>query len=268
MTITCKVTGEFAQHITCQLNEGQSVYADATKFRWKTTNVALETRLSVPGGKADAANQQAKSGGGGFLKAAMSTAVEVGKRALSGQSLAFQWFTPAGGSGLVSLAGDLPGQVRVLELDGSVGWRAESRAFICAESTVKYDIDFTGMMQGFRGKNGYIFENFTGDGTLVLGGGGTLLDLNPADYGGKIQVHGGAVVAFSDAVTFNVERVGALNASTLMTAAFGGSGLNLITLTGDGPVILQSTLHKEFEAQEEQEASGTSAVRQGLLGRI
>jgi hypothetical protein len=53
-----------------------------------------------------------------------------------------------------------------------------------------------------------------------------------------------------------------------MTAAFGGSGLNLITLTGDGPVILQSTLHKEFEDQEEQEASGTSAVRQGLLGRI
>jgi len=268
MTITAKVSGEFAQHITCQLNDGQSIYADAKKFRWKTTNVALETRLSVPGGKADAANQQAKSGGGGFLKAAMSTAVEVGKRALSGQSLAFQWFTPAGGSGLVSLAGDWPGQVRVIELDGTLGWRAESRAFVCAEASVKYDIDFTGMMQGFRSKNGYIFENFTGEGTLVLGGGGTLLDLNPADYGGKIQVHGGAVVAFSDAIAYNVERVGALNASTMMTAAFGGSGINLITLSGDGQVILQSTLHQEFESQEEQEASGNSPSRQGLLGRI
>jgi uncharacterized protein (AIM24 family) len=267
MTIKCKVSGEFAQHVTCQLDDGQSVYADATKFRWKTTNVKLETRLSTPGGKADDANQQAK-GGGGFLKAAMSTAVEVGKRALSGQSLAFQWFTPSGGSGLVSLAGDEPGQVRVLELDGSMGWRAESRAFVCAESTVKYDIDFSGLMLGHRARNGYIFENFTGVGTVVLGGGGTLLDLNPADYGGKIQVHGGAVVAFSDAVAFNVERVGALNASTIMTAAFGGSGLNLVTLTGDGPVILQSTLHREFEDEERGDASSSSPSRQGLLGRI
>ena len=135
MTIQCKVTGELAQHITCQLDDGQSIYADATKFRWKTTNVTLETRLSTPGGKADEANQQAKQGGG-FLKAAMATAVEVGKRALSGQSLAFQWFTPAGGSGLVSLAGDQPGQVRVLELSGGTGWRAESRAFILSINAI------------------------------------------------------------------------------------------------------------------------------------
>ena len=30
MTIACKVTGEFAQNITCQLDEGQSMFADAT----------------------------------------------------------------------------------------------------------------------------------------------------------------------------------------------------------------------------------------------
>lgn len=51
MTIACKVTGEYAQHITCQLDAGQSMFADATKFRWKTTNVTLETRLSTPGGR-------------------------------------------------------------------------------------------------------------------------------------------------------------------------------------------------------------------------
>ena len=268
MTITCKVTGEFAQNITCQLDAGQTMYADATKFRWKTTNVALETRLSVPGGKADTANKQAKEGGGGFLKAAMATATEVGKRALSGQSLAFQWFTPAGGSGLVAFAGDLPGQVRVIDLDGTTGWHAESRAFICAEATVNYDIDFSGLALGFRSRNGYIYEHFTGSGTVVLAGGGSLLELNPADYGGKIQVHGGAIVAYSDSVTFSVERVGAINASTMMTAAFGGSGLNLATLSGDGQVLLQSMLHKEFEEEDRQDASGSSSSRQGLLGRI
>ena len=194
------------------------------------------------------------------MKAAITTATEVGKRALAGQSLAFQWFTPGGGSGLVAFAGELPGQIRVIELDGTAGWRAESRAFICAEASVTYDISFSGFNLGRRSKQGYIFENFTGRGTLV--------ELNPAAYGGKLQVHGGAVVAFADSVAFNVERVGAFNAQTAMTAVFGGDGLNLITLTGDGPVILQSTLHREFEADEHQGESTANPMRQGLLGRL
>ena len=268
MAIATKITGEFAQNITCQLDAGQSIYADATKFRWKTTNVGIETRLSVPGGKADAANQQAQKGGGGFLKAALATAAEVGKRALSGQSLAFQWFTPSGGSGLVGFAGELPGQVKIIELDGSTGWRAESRAFICAESSVTYDIDFAGFTMGRRSKEGLIFEHFTGSGTVILGGGGSLLEMNPSSYGGKIQVHGGAVVAFADSVAFSVERVGALNAQTAMSAVFGGQGLNLITLSGDGPVILQSTLHREFESDEHHDEGVSNPLRGGILGQL
>ncbi len=268
MAIACKVTGEIAQNVTCQLDPGQSVFADATKFRWKTTNVSIETRLSVPGGRADGENQKAQPGGAGFLKAALATATEVGKRALAGQSLAFQWFAPAGGSGLVAFAGELPGQVRMIELDGTVGWRAESRAFICAESTVNFDIEFTGFTLGRRSREGLIFEHFTGDGTVILGGGGSLVELNPADYGGKIQVHGGAVVAFADSVSFGTERVGVLNAQTAMTAVFGGQGLNLVTLTGDGPVILQSTLHREFESEERHDEGTANPLREGLLGRF
>ena len=68
MAITCKVSGEFAQNITCQLDADQSMFADASKFRWKTTNVSIETRLSVPGGEADAANQEAKKSSDRELK--------------------------------------------------------------------------------------------------------------------------------------------------------------------------------------------------------
>jgi uncharacterized protein (AIM24 family) len=268
MTIASKVTGEIAQNVTCQLDSGQTLYADAMKFRWKTTNVSIETRLTTPGGKADAARQQSKQGSGGLLKAALATATEVGKRALAGQSLAFQWFSPSGGSGLVALAGELPGQMRVIELDGTTGWKAESRAFVCAESSVAYDIDFTGLNLGRRSKEGLIFEHFTGEGTLIIGGGGSLVELNPASYGGKIQVHGGAVVGFADSVTFGVERIGALNAQTVMSAVFGGQGINLVTLTGDGPVLLQSTLHREFEGEEKHDDRASNPLRDGLLGRI
>lgn len=263
MSVTCKVEGEYSQLITCQLDAGQSVYADATKFRWKTTNVSMETRLTTPGGKADQARQESQQGGG-FLKAALATATEVAKRAVAGQSLAFQWFTPASGSGLVAFSGDQPGQVKVVELDGTTGWTAESRAFICAESSVAYDINFAGLTLGYRAKDGFIFEHFTGTGSLVLAGGGTLTLLNPADYGGKVQVHGGALVAFSDAVTFSVERVGTIGQAA-MGAVFGGSGLNLISLSGDGPVILQSALHQLYEEEEKQDQGGS---RVGMLGRL
>jgi uncharacterized protein (AIM24 family) len=76
------------------------------------------------------------------------------------------------------------------------------------------------------------------------------------------------VVAFADTVTFGVEMVGALNAATLMTAVFGGSGINLVTLSGDGPVLIQSTLHQEFEDDERSSESGLGSGREGLLGRL
>jgi uncharacterized protein (AIM24 family) len=77
-------------------------------------------------------------------------------------------------------------------------------------------------------------------GTVLIAGAGNFIELNPAKYGGKIQVDTGCVVAFEDSVRYGVERVGQLNVQTAVTAMFGGEGLNLATLEGDGQVILQS----------------------------
>ena len=94
------------------------------------------------------------------------------------------------------------------------------------------------------------------------------MEINPASYGGKIQVHGGAVVALADSVTFAVERVGSLNAQTIMTAVFSGQGINLVTLSGDEPVLFQATLHQEFESDEKSSESGPGSGREGLIGKI
>lgn len=265
MTIKNKVTGELAQVLTCQLDPEQAVYADARKFLWKTANVGMETRLTSP-----AAAQAAQDKGGGFLAKALATATEVGKRALSGQSLAFQWFRPAGGAGLVSFAGVSPGQIRVLELDGGTGWYAEHDAFICAEEGIGFGIAFAGLRAGRKGGDGFVLEHFDGCGTLVVAGGGSLIEVDPANYGGKIQCHGGAVAAFADTVTFGVEWVGALNTQTVMNAAFGGQGLHLVTLTGAGTVLLQSTTFRQLEYQEDQdqaEARGNYGGG-GILNRL
>lgn len=262
MTVKSRVNGEFAQMVTCQLEAGQSVYSDANHYRWKTTNVTIETRLTTPGGQAD---EQKKSGG--MLAGALHAATEVAKRAVTGQSLAFQWFSAKDGSGLISFSGNEPGQVRTIELDGGLSWLAERRAFICAESTVAFDIAYNGLMQGNRSGEGVFLERFSGVGTLVIAGGGSIIEVNPNDYGGKIQVHAGALVAFADSVTYGVEMIGSLNAQTLMTVAFGGQGLSVITLSGDGPVLLQATLHRTtdfYDRQQDQAQHG----RGGLLDRL
>jgi uncharacterized protein (AIM24 family) len=235
MTLAHKVQGDSMQMIVFQLDAGQRVYCEAGKFLWKTVNVRMETRLGKRGPEQD----QPAPGAAGLLNKALKTGVEMGKRHLAGESLAMQHFT-ADGSGLVAFAGVLPGQMRVFELDGTVGWFAEKDAFVAAESTVDFDIAFRGGKVGRKGGEGFILEKFTGSGTLVIAGAGNFIELNPARYGGKIQVDTGCVVAFQDSITYGIERVGALNAQTMVTAMFGGEGLNLATLEGDGTVILQS----------------------------
>ena len=263
MAVAHKLVGNAMQMVVCQLDAGQTVYAEAGKFIWKTTNVSLETRLSKP--VSDASGGGGGGGGGGLLGKAM----EVGKRVLAGQSLAFQYFTSSGGNGLVAFAGGLPGEMRAIELDGSVGWFTEKDALIAAESTVDFDIAFAGLRTGRRGGTGFVLEKFTGHGTLFVAAAGNFIELNPAKYGGKIQVHTGSLVGFQDTVRYSVEYIGGLNAKTAMTAIFGGEGVNLATLEGDGTVILQSVnVHGLAGALEKLMGDAGEEKTRGGIGGI
>ena len=236
-----KIVGTANQMAIIQLEPGQTVYGDRGTFRWKTANVALETRLTQPQNNPAGAPAAA----GGFLAKAM----DVGKRVLAGEGMAFQYYHAEGGNGLVTLAGTIPGELRAIELDGSTGWFAERGSMIAAESTINFDIAFTGLRMGLRGHEGFVLQKFTGAGTLFVAAAGNFIELNPAKYGGTIQAETGNVVAFSDTVQYSIERVGGLNAQTAMTAMFGGEGINLATFRGEGSVILQSTsIHSLGEA--------------------
>lgn len=265
MAIRHKIQGESMQMAICQLGAGESLYAEAGKFLWKTTNVSMETRLSGGKGDAGGADDSGARTAGGLLKKAMSTATEMGKRALAGESLAFQHYR-ANGEGIVAFAGVLPGQIRALELDGSRGWFAEKDAFVCAESTVDFDIAFQGWKAGRKGGEGFVLEKFTGSGTLLISGAGNFIELNPAKYGGKLQVDTGCVVAFESTIDYGIERVGGLNAQTAMTAIFGGEGLNLATLEGDGQVILQSMTYDGIANALRKRLGGDD--RRGLTGGL
>lgn len=171
------------QMAVVNLQPGQTVYCEAGKFLFKTTNVTMETRLSGPSG----GGQQQGGGGGmsGMLRQAMGTAMQAGQRMLAGESLAFQYFTSQGGEGTVGFAGVLPGEMRALELDGTRAWFAEKDAFVAAESTVEFGIAFQGGRTGRSGGEGFVLEKFTGRGTVIIAGAGNFIDLDPADFGGR-----------------------------------------------------------------------------------
>ncbi|MFJ9082149.1 AIM24 family protein [Streptomyces sp. NPDC102384] len=274
MTLQQEIVGNAMQMAVVSLQPGQTVYCEAGKFLFKTANVTMETRLSGP---SQGGGQQAQGGGGGgggaagMLRQAMGTAMQVGQRALAGESLAFQYFTSQGGEGTVGFAGVLPGEMRALELDGTRAWFAEKDAFVAAESSVDFGIAWQGGRTGRSGGEGFVLEKFTGCGTVVIAGSGNFIDLNPADFGGRIEVDTGCIVAFEEGIQYGVQRIGGLNRQGMMNAVFGGEGLSLATLEGNGRVILQSmtieglanALKKAQGGDKEGMTGGLFSTRQG-----
>ena len=262
--LTHKIVGNALQQVVCQVQEGQTIFAEPGKFVWKSTNVQLETRLTTPAGN--------QSGAPPARTGLLQKAVDVGKRVLAGEHLAFQYFTSAGGSGLVTFAGVVPGEVRALELEGG-GWLTQRHAFVAAEAGVSFDIAFSGLRTGMRSGMGFVLEKFTGAGTLLVAAAGNFIELNPARFGGKIQAHTGCVVAFQDCLNFGVERVGGTPGQMAMTGIFGGEGINLVTLEGDGIVYLQSVtlealahaLQDFMEAPGEERKGGLGGMLEGRL---
>ncbi len=230
------LTGNSMQMAIVTLRPGQVVYSESGKFLFSSGDVVMETKMSQPSG----AQQQGGPGGSGALGGLLRGAMDAGKRMLAGESFAFCHFHTTGGDGLLALAGVLPGEMRVLELDGQTTWFAEKDAFVAAEGGVNFDIAFSGLRQGFSGGEGFVLEKFTGRGSLLIAGAGNFIDVNPADYGGRLKVDTGCVVAWDQNISYGVERVGALNRQGIMNAMFGGEGLSLATLSGNGRVILQS----------------------------
>lgn len=106
--LTHKIVGGALQQAVCQVDQGQTIFAEPGKFLWKTPNVQLDTRLTTPAGEPAGALPTKTS--------ILQKAVDVGKRVLAGEHLAFQYFTPVGGSGLVTFAGVVPGEMRAIEL--------------------------------------------------------------------------------------------------------------------------------------------------------
>ncbi|MHB1394212.1 MAG: AIM24 family protein [Clostridia bacterium] len=267
-----KIVGNAMQQIVVELGADQVMYSEAGKFLWKTDNIKFETSFNV----SDKKGHFEEEGGGGLLGKFMDTAVSVGKRKLAGESAAFQVFNVTHGqSGLVTFSQTIPGEIMALNIEDFGELFVQKDGFLAAENTVDFDIALTKKVgAGFFGGEGFILEKFSDKGTLFIGACGNFIELNPADYGGKIQIDTGALVAFDKNIDYDIEWVGKSAGQVAKSLFFGGEGLFLATLSGNGKVVLQSmnitslarTLFRNATKSSPEDRSGGNVL--GGLGSL
>ena len=133
-------------------------------------------------------------------------------------------------------------------------------AFIVAEAPVDVGLVTPSGTEARR----MVLQRFSGAGTLVVAGAGDIVDLNPARYGGALQVDTAAIVAFDDRLAVSVDRVAVAPPQGISTV-FGASGVLVATLEGDGDVLLQ-TATSGGERTLFSRRAGDERQRAGLLG--
>ena len=216
-----KLIGDDIQVVEVILDPGETVIAEAGAMNYMEDGISFEANMG-DGSDPDA---------GVFGKL-----LEVGKRAITGESIFMTHFTHHGnGKSRVAFAAPYPGKIMAIDMS-SIGGEliCQKDAFLCAALGTKVDIAFNKRLgAGFFGGEGFILQRLSGDGMAFVHAGGTIIEkqLN----GETLRVDTGCIAAFTSGIEYDIERAGGLK-----SMFFGGEGLFLATLKGTGTVYLQS----------------------------
>ena len=170
------------------------------------------------------------------MQSSMSGGVISGiKRVLSGESLFLTRFSSSQKAGFVSFAGNVPGKIFEIRLDGTKEFIAQRDSFLCCEESVVLDISLMKKLSsGLFGGEGFILQKMSGTGTVFLHCCGDIITFSLKE-GETIKVQTGLVVGFDNTVTYDIALAGGIS-----SILFSGEGLFVTTLTGPGTVVLQS----------------------------
>jgi uncharacterized protein (AIM24 family) len=158
---------------------------------------------------------------------------------LTGQNMFLTDFRyePTTGSGTVGLGTDFPSKILRFRLsdhpDGMLV--CQKGAFLASShSNVAIEVQFTkSLTAGFFGGQGFVLQKLSGEGDVLIKGGGTIVKRQLRD-GETLRVTSGSIVALESTIQYDVQMMPGIT-----NAVFGGEGLFVTTLTGPGHVWLQ-----------------------------
>ena len=219
--IDYEIIGNSMQVVEVHLDPEETVIAEAGALTYMQQGINFESKMG-DGSDPD--------------QGLFGSLFSAGKRMIMGESIFTTHFTNKSSvKRSVAFGAPYPGTIMPLdlaELGGQV--TCQKDAFLCAARGTSIDITFSKRLgSGLFGGEGFILEKLTGDGLAFIQAGGTLIE-KKLD-GDKLLVDTGCIVGFTDGIDYDIERAGGLK-----SMLFGGEGLFLATLQGQGTVWMQS----------------------------
>jgi uncharacterized protein (TIGR00266 family) len=202
------------------LTPGESVVAEAGAMIAMSGDMAVETSISK--------NQNE----GGMKKLLKGLA-----RGLAGEGLFMNTFTAGSNGGDVFLSTALPGDMEMIELDGSKSIKVQSGSFVAHEEGVNMKISWEGFKNAFSGEN-MIWLEMSGKGKVIINAFGAIY---PVAVEGEYIVDTGNIAAFEESLEFNISKAG----SSWISSFMGGEGL-VCRFKGQGIVWCQTHADKTF----------------------
>ncbi|MGH1361249.1 MAG: TIGR00266 family protein [Burkholderiaceae bacterium] len=216
-----EIFGDDMQIVEVELDPNETVIAEAGAMNYMEDGISFEAKMGDGSRPA-----------GGVL----DSLLQVGKRALTGESIFMTHFTNNGsGKKRVAFAAPYPGKIIPIDM-ALMGEEliCQKDAFLCAALGTSVEISFQRKLgAGFFGGEGFILQRLRGDGKAFVHVGGTVIKRELK--GETLRVDTGCIAAFSPGIDYDIERTGSLK-----SMVFGGEGLFLATLRGTGTVYLQS----------------------------
>lgn len=216
-----EILGDDMQLVEIELDPGETVIAEAGALNYMDDGIRFEAHM----GDGSTANA-----------GVMDKLFQVGKRVLTGESIFMTHFTNEGqGKKRVAFAAPYPGQIVPLEMPELGGsFICQKDAFLAAALGTKVSIALQRRLgAGFFGGEGFILQKLEGDGRAFVHAGGTIVKKELR--GETLRVDTGCLVGFTEGIDYDIQRAG-----NLKSMIFGGEGLFLVTLRGQGSVYLQS----------------------------
>ncbi len=219
--IDFKIIGDDIQLVEVELDPQETVIAEAGAMLYMEEGIGFETKL----GDGSSPNQS-------FMNKIFS----AGSRLLTGESIFMTHFTNQNtGKRKVSFAAPYPGKIIPVDLKESGGRLiVQKDGFLCAAKGTRISIHLNRKLgAGLVGGEGFILQKLEGDGKVFIHAGGTVIEKTLKNE--TLRIDTGCIVAYEPQIDFNIESAGSLK-----SMVFGGEGLFLATLRGNGKVWLQS----------------------------
>jgi uncharacterized protein (TIGR00266 family) len=161
-------------------------------------------------------------------------------RKLAKEGLFLNTFTAGSNGGDVFLATPLPGDMQVIELDGSKRVKVQSGSFVAHEQSIAMGIAWEGFKSIFSGES-MIWLEMSGTGKVIINAFGMIY---PVEVDGEYIVDTGNIAAFEETLEFSISKAG----KSWFSSFLGGEGL-VARFKGRGTVWCQTHADRAFGAK-------------------